>query len=152
MTNAGETQQQPTNMLRSVLTILLFFVYSSVFAQPEELKSTAQKLGTALLQKDTVVLKQLLHDNVSYGHSNGWIETKRNVVEDLYNGKLTYNKIDEEIKSINVEGVAGIVRTELNVDVTVEGKQIQLKLAVLQVWMKGKKGWQLVARQSTKIN
>ncbi|RYE22333.1 MAG: nuclear transport factor 2 family protein [Sphingobacteriales bacterium] len=139
-------------MLRGIVTILLFFVCSSVFGQPSKLKEASQSLGAALLQKDTAVIKKMLHNDVSYGHSNGWVETKANVVADLYNGKLTYNKIGEQIKSINVESGTGIVRSELNVDVTVDGKQIQLKLAVLQVWVKKGKDWQLLARQSTKIN
>ena len=59
--SAGEMLLQPTNMLRAVATILLFFVYSSVFAQSAKLKEVSQSLGAALLKKDTVVINKLLH-------------------------------------------------------------------------------------------
>jgi hypothetical protein len=37
-----------------------------------------------------------LHNDVSYGHSNGWVETKTNIIKNLYNGKLAYKKIDHK--------------------------------------------------------
>jgi delta-aminolevulinic acid dehydratase/porphobilinogen synthase len=181
LTNAGETRQQPTNILRSVLTILLFFVYSSVLAQKQkeyridketivktdEFTAIRMKFDRALVNADTVVLKELLHDQVLYGHSNGWIQNKRSVIKDLYNGKIKYHSIEKPrltepnssgalvYEGMEYDTIYKNIRTVNSlsqVAVTVDGEYLEIKLSVTQVWIKEKGKWQLVARQSTKIN
>ena len=138
--------------MRWVALISLFFVYSSAFAQGSNLEGSVSSLAAALLKKDTVILKQLLHEKISYGHSNGWIETKQEVLNDLYNGKLVYNSINEKLLTIETDGNTATVRTKAEVDVTVSGTRIQLKLHIFQVWIKDKRGWRLLGRQSTKVS
>jgi len=138
--------------MRCAAFILMFFIYSSAFAQGSSLERSVTGLTTALLEKDTVLLKQLLHEKVSYGHSNGWIETKQEVIKDLYNGKLVYNSIVEKLLDIKTEGNIATVRTEAEIDVTVSGTRIQLKLHIFQAWIKEKNEWKLFGRQSAKIS
>jgi hypothetical protein len=110
-------------------------------------------LNSALQQKDTAVLKKLLHKKLSYGHSNGWIESRQDVMTDLHNGKLVYNSISQSAPNIVIEGKTAAVRAEADIDVALDGKQVKLKLHILQVWVwKDKdKEWKLLSRQSTKI-
>jgi hypothetical protein len=141
--------------MRTLLTVILLFVYSIGFAgKPDTagLSKAVFGLSEALLHKDTVRLKALLHKKVQYGHSNGWIETKRDIIENLYNGKLTYNKLAVSEQVIVEENGVGCVRSKTEIDVSLNGKPIQMTLHVLQVWIKEKKGWVLLSRQSTKIN
>lgn len=139
--------------MRVVCSILLLFVYSICFAggHDAELKKAVSELNKALLQRDSAALNKLLHNKVQYGHSNGWIETKREVIDDLYNGKLVYNKIESNSVEIVEEEHAACIRSVADIDVLLNGKQVQLKLHVLQVWVKKKAGWVLLSRQSTKI-
>jgi hypothetical protein len=104
-----------------------------------------------LIQKDTVTLKQLLHNDVSYGHSNGWVQSKNNIVKDLYNGKLTYRKIDHKDVKWTAGSDWGTHRSTDEIEYILDGKPATLKLHVLHVWLKTGRGWQLVARQSTKL-
>lgn len=134
------------------LVFILFFVYSSAFAQGSSLEGSVSGISAALLKKDTVMLKQLLHEKVSYGHSNGWIETRQELFKNLYNGVLVYSSINEKLIAIETYGNTATVRTEAEVDVTVEGTRIQLKLHIFQAWVKDKKGWRLLGRQSTKVS
>lgn len=138
--------------MRTVLTILLFFAYSTVMAQAntDDIKKAITDLNKALLQKDSVTLKRLLHEDLTYGHSTGWIETRQEVINNLYNGKLSYSKIEQQEPRIWVEGKTAIVRKNAIAAITLDGKLMDLKLHVLQVWVKTKKGWQLVSRQSVK--
>lgn len=140
--------------MRLTILIVLLFGYSTLFGRPSDtvvLRKAVGDLNQALLQKDSIVLKKLLHDKLSYGHSNGWIETKREVIEDLYNGKLIYNKLEPGALEMVEEGSMATVRTDLNIDVSLRGTPIKMKLHVLQVWVREKKGWLLLSRQSTKI-
>ena len=130
---------------------LLINTNSSAQADSVSLKETMQKLDKALLQKDEDVLKIILNKDVSYGHSNGWTQTKSDVLNDFKNGKLVYNKIENNssvILSINKKWAT--VKTNTNAAGAVNGTEFKVTLHIMQVWMKTKKGWQLVARQSAK--
>jgi len=110
-----------------------------------------QKLDKALLDKDEAVLKQVLHKNVSYGHSNGWIQTKDDILNDFRSGKVVYNKIGNSSASIiNISNKWATVKTSTNAEGVVNGAAFKLTLHIMQVWMNSKKGWQLYARQSAK--
>ena len=138
--------------MRYLLTIALVIAGSLVYGQTNFLREAVAKLDRALLNKDTVTLKQLLHTDLTYGHSNGWIESKNDVIRDLYNGKLSYRAI----KTTDQQWKAGkdwaSVRSTAAVVYDLNGSAGEMKLHVLQVWIKTNKGWQLMARQSTKLN
>jgi hypothetical protein len=138
-------------MMKACFTILLLFVISNTFAQTSFLKEAVSKLDKALVKKDTVVLKQLLHGDLTYGHSNGWVENKEEVIKDLYSGKLAYHNIESSDYQWKTGSNWANVRSRAKVAYTMDGKQGELNLHILQVWLKTNKGWQLVARQSTKL-
>ena len=92
--------------MKVFFTILLLCTGLLVIAQADSigLKETMQKLDQALLQKDEPSLQKILHNNTSYGHSNGWVQTKADVFNDFKSGKLSYNKIEsgnQKILAIN---------------------------------------------------
>ena len=133
------------------ITILLLLISSFTFAQTSFLKDAVTKLDKALIAKDTVVLKQLLHKDITYGHSNGWVETKADVIKDLVSGKLAYDKIESKEVKWSVTNDVATMRSTTEVNYRLDDKPGELKLHVLQVWMKTNRGWQLISRQSTKI-
>ncbi len=73
------------------------------------------------------------------------------MIGDLYNGKFTYQEINTGADMLQVNGETGIVRTEMQVKILMEGKPLELKLKVLEVWQWKNKHWELFARQSVKI-
>lgn len=137
--------------MKQLLVIISFFVSAESFAQ-YNVQENMKFLDEALVKKDTAVLNKLLHEKLSYGHSNGWIESKKEVIADLLNGKLSYSVIDsKELSSEETAGVT-IVRAESKIKYVLDGKEGELKLHVLQVWMRVGYQWQLLGRQSTKVN
>lgn len=161
-------------MIRYIVCFLLLFVYGESFAGKNAF-NIVEDINAALVNKDTIVLKRLLHDDLMYGHSNGWVEDKRAVLNDLFNGKLVYLSIERlpyfkaEDTSETKEGYLRIIcatpkglvnsRRDIQIehayfkyDVIYEGKPLTLKLAVMMVFVKEKGRWQLLVRQSTKIN
>ena len=132
----------------------MLFISVGVFAQKaniKKLETAVSALDVALLEKDTINLKMLLSDNIAYGHSNGWIETKREMVDDLFSGKLTYKQITTSGRKIKVEGNVAIVRMNAGVDIVMSSTPLQFKLSVLQVWQWKHRHWVLIARQSVKM-
>ncbi|MBS1772547.1 MAG: nuclear transport factor 2 family protein [Bacteroidetes bacterium] len=138
--------------MRYIVTISLLFIYSTLFAQSEKaLSIAADGFNNALIERDSNALKTLLHEKLVYGHSNGWKQTKKEVIDDLFNGKIAYHKISQSEESIVMDGNTATVRSIADIDVTMEGKDLHFKLHVLQVWIWKNKKWQLFGRQSAKI-
>lgn len=140
--------------IRFFLAILLIFNSVVCFAQVDSisLKDAMSNLDKSLVNKDEKVLMQLLNADVSYGHSNGWVQNKTDIINDLKSGKLVYDKIENmnaTIVAINSQWAT--VRTNTNAEGKVNGNPFQFKLHILEVWSKTKTGWQLIARQSTKL-
>ena len=139
----------------TVLFVLFLLIAKSSFAQIDSvgLKNAMQQLDKALLQKDETVLKSVLHKDLSYGHSNGWIQSKSDILNDFASGKLTYSKIENNSSAIIVINKDyATVKTNTNAEGAVNGTAFNLKLHIMQFWIKTKKGWQLIARQSTKLS
>lgn len=105
----------------------------------------------ALIGRDSVALNELLYNGIAYGHSNGWVETKKELIADLYNGKLIYKTIKPVIEQKTIEGTSVAVRSYAEIDCVMDGKPMSFKLKVLQVWVNKNSKWQLFARQSVKI-
>ena len=140
-------------MKKFLLSVLVLFLFNSSFAQIDSigLKNRMQQLDKALLQKDEIVLKSVLHDELSFGHSNGWIQSKSDILNDFTSGKLTYNKIENNSSAIvKISKNYATVKTKTNAEGVVNGTAFNLTLHVMQFWIKTKKGWQLIARQSAK--
>ena len=140
-------------MRKLLLGFLVLFFVNSSFAQVDSvgLKTAMQKLDAALLQKDETVLKLVLHKDVSYGHSNGWIQSRSDIFNDFTSGKLTYNKIENNSSAIvTISKKYATVKTNTNAEGVVNGTAFKLTLHIMQFWIKTKNGWQLIARQSAK--
>ena len=133
--------------------LLGLLINTNSFAQADSvsLKMAMQNLDKALLQKDELVLKTVLNKDLSYGHSIGWIQSKGDVLNDFKSGKLVYSKIENNSSAIlSINKKWATVKTSTNAEGAVNSTAFKLTLHVMQVWMKAKKGWQLVARQSAK--
>ena len=140
--------------MKYILTICLFFTSAIAFAQVDSvsLKEAMSNLNKALMNKDEKALVRLLHQDVSYGHSNGWVQNKTDIINDLKSGKLIYDKIENNsVTIVAINNRWATVRINTNAEGKVNGNSFQFKLHVLQVWLKAKSGWQLLARQSTKL-
>lgn len=140
--------------MRLFFAICLVAIGLSAYAQADSilLKETMSKLDKAIIEKDYAALQSVLNDNVSYGHSNAWIENKQDIINDLKSGKLTYDKIENN--SITIAAISkdwATVRINTSAEGTANGSAFQMKLHIMQVWIKTKGGWQLLARQSTKL-
>jgi hypothetical protein len=133
------------------ITILVLFISSFSFGQTSFLKDAVSKLDKALMEKDTATLKQLLHKNLTYGHSNGWVETKDDVIKDLGSGKLVYHTIKSDSITWKTDANWASMRSKTTVEVSLNSNRMELNLHILEVWLKTNKGWQLIARQSTKL-
>ncbi len=140
--------------MKSIFICLLFFVVSAKaqsLADTTVVRNISREKFTWMIDKDTAKLKMLLHQNVQYTHSNGWIETMHEVLNDIVTGKLTYTSVTVESDTVRLFQKTGIVTGRGVFKVLMEGKEVAIKLLYTEVYVKYKKNWKLVQRNATKI-
>ncbi len=143
-------------MFRSSLVFLgLMCLVFSAAAQAQRdsisVHQSVQMLNTALVKADAKTLKKLLHKSVTYAHSNGWVEQKKELIRDLKSGKFAYRNIDLDQVNITLNENVAIVKTKGVYDINMNRQDLQFKLSVLQVWQFKKKHWVLMSRQSVQL-
>ena len=140
--------------MKFVLSILFTATLFDVFAQStdeEKLTATLKEFHQALVQKNTVSINQQTDKALSYGHSNGWVETKADMIKDLETGYISYQEIKEDSITITMNDTVANVRFLGEYKATVKGASSNFRLRVLEVWVKKSKRWILFARQGVKI-
>jgi ketosteroid isomerase-like protein len=109
-------------------------------------------LTKAMLGADRAKLDSLVSDKLSYGHSGGVIQDKKDFVEVIAAKKTVYKSIELSKQTVSVAGNNAIVRHAWESESgTGDGKWNASKIGVLQVWQKEAGGWKLLARQAFKV-
>ena len=136
--------------MKKLLTILFFFTVAFANAQTDEAKliSTLKEFHQALVNKNTVSINQQTDKALSYGHSNGWVETKAEVIKDLETGYISYQSFKEDSITVAINGNMANVRFVADITATMKATTSNFHLKVLEVWVKKGKRWVLFARQA----
>jgi len=105
----------------------------------------------ATMKKDGAALEKLLHPDLTYSHSSGQNQTKDEVIKSVTAGKATVEAINFSDTTVRVYGRTALVRGKVDITNVADGKSTTAHLNILHVWMKGPQGWQMVARQATRL-
>lgn len=117
------------------------------------LKQAILGLDKAMVAKDTAALNLYLDKKVSYGHSNGWVQSKEDVRNDFASGRVAYEKMESSnLRILSIDKEFAVVSLSVQAAGVGNEKPFSLTLHVMQVWKKDKKGWQLLARQGARLN
>jgi ketosteroid isomerase-like protein len=141
-------------MKRLLITCLFAICSLSMNAQNNDEKLVAkavESLRIAMIDADRTALENITADSLSYGHSGGKVERKKDFVENIVSGKSDFVTIDLSEQTISVVNNLAIVRHTLNATTNDGGKPGSVKIHVLLVWQKYKKDWKLIARQAVKL-
>ena len=139
--------------IAALITCLAFFC-TFVHAQQKKINQLSiaiEELRAAMVNPTAEQLNLLLSDSLSYGHSSGHIDTKQQFIEKLTSGKSDFVSIDITEQTIQVFKNTGIVRHNLSAVTNDNGKQGNVKLHVLTIWIKDGSAWKLTARQAVKL-
>ena len=138
-----------------IFGLIAFVFFNTVsFGQTKDEKAVAdavEQLRNAMVNGDKAVLEKLTDEKLSYGHSGGHIDDKKEFVAKLTNGSSDFVTIDLSEQTISISDKVAIVRHTLNAKTNDGGKPGEVHLKVLLIWQKGKSGWKLLARQAIKI-
>ncbi len=121
-------------------------------AQTNEVKliNTMKQFHQDLISKNTVSINQQTDKALTYGHSNGWVETKIELLKDLETGVISYQQFTEDSISVFMNGNIAAIRFVANVNATMKSIASTYRLKVLEIWIKKSNRWILFARQAVK--
>lgn len=138
--------------MRLIFTISLFFTSLITFGQTTEDKliMIIKEFHQALVQKNIASVKEHTDEALSYGHSNGWIETRTDFVKNLETGFMKYKSYKEDSLMISTSGDMANARFVADISATLNGNDGNFHLKVLEVWVRKGNGWVLFARQAVR--
>lgn len=138
--------------MKFTLTIFFSLVLACCSAQTDsdKLTVTLKQFHQALVKKNIVSINQQTDKALSYGHSNGWVETKTDMLKNLETGYLIYHDFKEDSLSVIVNDNVANTRFTADISATLNGKRNSFHLKVLEVWVKKGNRWLLFARQAVK--
>ena len=136
------------------LGIIFLLASSAAFTQITEeakLLKTVTEFHKALVDKNTVSINQQTDKGLSYGHSNGWVQTKADLIKDFETNYISYQNIKEDSVTITRNGTMANVRFVADITATMKATTNTYRLKVLEVWVKKGNRWLLFARQAIRV-
>jgi ketosteroid isomerase-like protein len=118
----------------------------------QTIKGLEDRRYKAMCEADAAALQELLADTLVYTHSYGGADSKASYMEGIRAKKWQYKKIERPKEHIELYGEGcAVVTGQVRIELLSDGKPKTLNSAYTNVWIKGSKGWQMVAWQSTPL-
>ncbi|SIT96922.1 protein of unknown function [Epilithonimonas bovis DSM 19482] len=134
----------------TLLFCLFFFVgFSQTYSKKEKvILIQVSKLDSLMENNDSKIL-ELFSDDVSFGHSNGWVQNKDDFKTDFESGKVKYQSVKQsELKELKFKNKFASIRRIIAVKGLYKEEVFEMKLSVLELWIRQKGIWKLWSRQS----
>ncbi len=138
----------------TLITLICFTAtFSFLFSQTEVHPAVTISLqkNQFMLAKDTSSLKQVLHPNLRFIHSNGKIDIKQDLVNTIGDPDIllqAYDFTDIEVRS---EKNMAILIGKLHYKALNNGTTQESNLLITEVWVNRKKKWQLISRHANRL-
>lgn len=134
-----------------VVVLSASFITLGQSKQETAVTNATERLRKAMVDGDKAALENLATEQLSYGHSGGHIDDKKEFVSKLTGGGSDFVSIDLTEQTVSVSGKTAIVRHILKAKTNDNGKPAEVNLRVILVWQKQGGQWKLLARQAVKI-
>ena len=96
-------------------------------------------------------MERLTADQISYGHWDGRVQNKAELIDGVMTRKATVKSIDFPDLKIAAAGDAAIARHIHESESETDGKPNRVRIGTLEVWQKQGGNWKLLARQGYKL-
>ena len=136
--------------------ILLLFILSTTGTWAQD-KDEAQILALSKRKFEWMKsskldsLTALVDDRLSYIHSNGWVQTKKEFIDDFTNGKLVYHDVVVSDASARVYRGSAVVTGKGQFTTTMNNNRTTVSLMFTEVYVKEKGSWKLVSRHANPL-
>jgi ketosteroid isomerase-like protein len=120
-------------------------------ADHEAVAKNVEAFRLAQIAADPKALSALCADDLSYSHSNGFLEDKQTFVANATDGKTKFLSITYKDPTIKVVGPAAIVRFHWMAEMMTDGNKVANSLHILMNWLKQGDAWKLLSRSATRV-
>ena len=120
-------------------------------ADESAVMEAVETLRKGIFEADRAKLAQVASEQISYGHSDGRVETKEEFIKGVMTRKQTVKSLAFPDLKLSVVGNAAIVRHIYLAESELEGKATTTRIGALQVWQKQEGAWKLLARQGFRL-
>ena len=131
--------------------LLLDDVASADATDEAAVAQSVEDLRKALLEADRAKLEQVASAQISYGHSDGRVQTKEEFIHGVMTRKQVVKSLAFPDLKVAVVGNAAIARHIYLSESERDGKATTTRIGALQVWQKQDGGWKLLARQGFRL-
>ena len=141
--------------MKRLIPVALFLAAFAQAAAPkaeQEVLAAMDAWKQGMLKRDAAALDKIFHPDLTYSHSNGRTESKSEAIEAASKGATVVESIEILEQTVRIYDKTAIVKAKCDIKNVANGSPTLLRLSVLHVWLKTPKGWQLTARQSTRLN
>jgi hypothetical protein len=143
--------------MKKIIAFVLLFGVVAASAQSKEEKTIIEKTyllsETVFGTKDSLTLESLFAQTVTYGHSHGKIQTRKEAIDGVTSNQSKYT--DTAISNIKVifEDNTAIVRYLFKgKENKKDGTIVPLNFTMMLVWVKEKGEWKLFGRQAVSLD
>ena len=120
-------------------------------SEQADIAKSVEMLRMAMLDADEQALMGLMAPELSFGHSNGIVQTRNEFVQSIVTEQEVFKSLVLTEHRYSVVGKTAIARHGFGADLVINGSNLSVQLGELQVWDKKPLGWQLLARQAFKV-
>jgi ketosteroid isomerase-like protein len=139
--------------LTAALTVLGGVVMADTASDQKAVMATLEAMAKATIEKDVATLGRIYSDDITYAHSSALTETKAQVLKNVQGPSIAeFMKFSDT--TIRIYGDTAVAKGIVDFRNGPPGKQLDNHLNILWVLVRhpqGPQGWQIVARQTTRI-
>lgn len=140
-------------VLMAALAVLGGVVSADTAADQKAVMATLETMAKATIAKDVATLDKIYGDDVTYAHSSALTETKAQVLKNIQGTSVAeFMKFSDT--TIRIYGDVAVAKGVVDFRNGPPGKMLDNHLNILWVMVRrpqGPHGWQIVARQTTRI-
>jgi ketosteroid isomerase-like protein len=137
----------------AALAVLGGVVVADTAADQKAVMATLEAMAKATIAKDVATLDKIYADDITYAHSSALTETKAQVLKNIQGTSVAeFMKFSDT--TIRVYGDVALAKGVVDFRNGPPGKMLDNHLNILWVMVRrpqGPHGWQIVARQTTRI-
>lgn len=140
-------------VLIAALAVMGGVVSADTAADQKAVMATLETMAKATIAKDVATLDKIYGDDVTYAHSSALTETKAQVLKNVQGPSVAeFMKFSDT--TIRIYGDVAVAKGVVDFRNGPPGKMLDNHLNILWVMVRrpqGPHGWQIVARQTTRI-
>jgi hypothetical protein len=142
-------------------TIFFFLISISINAQENRAISELKKepkleqsihlLDFYMKNNDSTIL-ELFSEDVSFGHSNGWVQNFSDFKKDFESRKVSYKSIEQtDFSEFKRNRKIVSLRRKVKVAGVYKIYDFEMTLSLLEIWVKKGNSWKLWSRQAIEL-